>query len=136
MKASYEKAKTEQPWVIKSLCNGCGPQNLPWLRPFIPQGPFKQFGDEHDFRYIVGGNAFDRRKADFKFGACCIATAVVNLLMAVLYVPLAVLYFILVRMFGWAGSFYYTKHPRTHEEVVEMAANKVLDDLASEVDNG
>jgi hypothetical protein len=120
VKASYKKIKADDPWVLQRLCNGCGPQNLPWLRPYLPQGPLRGPGDEHDFWYIVGGGFFARRRADLIFGFKCVVAALMNLLVALVYVPLAVIYFIAVRVGGW-GSFHYTKTPLSHEEVIELA---------------
>lgn len=127
MKANFRKSATEKPWIIDALCNGVGPQNLPWLRPYIPQGPFRERANRHDFYYIVGGNEFNRRIADIAFGLGCLWDAIVNLLLAILYIPLAVLYFIFVRAFGWTGSFHYTRRPRSQEEIEALAARKTLD---------
>lgn len=70
MNADYAKA-TEDERAI--LCNGCGPQNLPWLRPFIPQMVFTEAGNRHDWDYHVGGGYQEYARANLRFLANCLA---------------------------------------------------------------
>jgi len=129
MLADYNRAKAESPWVIESLCNGCGPQGLPWLRPYIPQAVFREAGNRHDWDYTVGGGENARFEADLRFGLACMeASLQCRWGLLLVYVPLAALYFVLVRRFGYKGPWYYTEFPRLHEEMIELAADKMVNE--------
>ncbi len=118
MKADFNKATTEE---IAILCNGCGPQNAGWARPFIPQFVFMQAGDRHDWDYWVGGGLTDYVRANMRFYAGC--------LMAIAdespihkwpwHLLMAHLYYVLVK-FGGGLSFRWGR-PRTHEEMKSLA---------------
>ena len=46
------------------ICNGCGPKG--GIIP-VPEFLFHASCDHHDFNYWVGGNRFQRKKADLQF---------------------------------------------------------------------
>ena len=118
MKADFTKAT---PAEVRVLCNGCGPQNAGWARPFIPQFVFKSAGDEHDWDYWVGGGMGDYARANLRFYANC-------LLAISRFSPMwkwpghlaaAHLYYVLVKV-GGELSFRWGRQ-RTHEEMQDLA---------------
>ena len=118
MVADFKKA-TDQ--MRNVLCNGCGPQNVAWARPLIPQFVFSEAGDEHDWDYHVGGDYGAYARANLRFYANCIRAIAdySRLWKWPLHLVAAHLYYFLVKV-GGGPSFRWAK-PRTQEEMVALA---------------
>lgn len=118
MKADYEEATAEE---IAVLCNGCGPQSLPWLRPFIPQLVFEEAGNRHDWDYWVGGGYQEYWRANFRFLANCLLSVANNSPWhsVLLHLAVSVVYYLAVK-FGGKASFHWGKQ-RTQEEMHQLA---------------
>lgn len=52
------------PKAKKHVCNGAGPKGLGWV---VPDFQFTPAGNKHDMMYTCGGNAEDRKWADYNF---------------------------------------------------------------------
>ena len=118
MKADFRRATERE---IGVLCNGCGPQNMPWLRPFIPQFVFHHAGNEHDWDYHVGGGYEEYWRANFRFLADCLRAIAdyTPFHSILLHIGAAVLYYLCVK-FGGKLSFHWGP-PRSHEEMQALA---------------
>jgi hypothetical protein len=118
MKADYEEATAEE---IAVLCNGCGPQNMRWLRPFIPQLVFEEAGNRHDWAYWVGGGYQEYGRANLRFLAECLLSVADNSpwKKAPFHLLMAAVYYLAVK-FGGSASFYWGAQ-RTQEEMHQLA---------------
>ncbi len=106
--------------------NGVGPH---WLsdqaRQFITQWASWFFEDaswrHHDFGYVVGGDRWDRARCDWLFFTAMWRDALSQPKWQILRLPLAmmiaVLFYLLVRIFGQFGSFKYRDNPLSIQEL-------------------
>jgi hypothetical protein len=118
MKANYEEATAEE---IAVLCNGCGPQNMAWLRPFIPQLVFEESGNRHDWDYWEGGGREAYWRANFRFLANCLLSVANNSPWhkVPFHLVMAGVYYLAVK-FGGSASFHWGE-PRTQEQMHLLA---------------
>ena len=88
--------------------NGCGPY---WLGEWVPDGPdgvYRCPCDDHDLRYEIGGSEINRWHADAKFfGAMLRRSRLLPWYKKPLGWACAVLYFLLVLLFGWRSFSYW-----------------------------
>jgi hypothetical protein len=136
MKADYGIISEEEKCV---LCNGCGPQNMSWLRPFIPQLVFEEAGNRHDFDYHVGGGYQEYARSNLRFLANCLLSVSNNSPWHSIpyHLVMAVVYYLAVKLGGKASFHFGTL--RTHEQIQEIArikiARQIITDLEKEVNS-
>jgi len=135
MKAEFGRLTEEEK---SALCNGCGPQNLAWLRPFIPQMVFTEAGNRHDWDYHVGGGYQEYGRANLRFLANCLAAIADQSPWRWMLTHLigAAAYYLAVKFGGYA-SFHWGP-ARSMEEMRMLARRiierKILQDLAREME--
>jgi len=103
--------------------NKCGPKFL-GLYKLIPNLVFGSTCRHHDFNYDVGGNEWDRTKADFIFAKeLAIASWEKGAWYSKLFhIQMAPIYFVAVRLIGFTG-FEYGK-PKTLKQLIKYANKK------------
>ena len=109
--------------------NGVGAGWMPgWLRNFITERMNwffeKASWRHHDFGYAIGGDEFDRWRADFKFLCAMLKDALTqSLVPGIVSIPLAliisVLFFLGVLFFGWS-SFNYRQGYATTQDALKV----------------
>jgi hypothetical protein len=120
MKADYTKARPEE---LAVLCNGCGPQCFPRLRPYVPQLVFSEAGNRHDWDYWVGGGYPDYFRSNLRFLANCLLAVSNNSPFKSMpaHLLFAAFYYLAVK-YGGAASFHWGT-PRTMEQMQAIAAD-------------
>lgn len=112
--------------------NGVGPYWLPdWARALITDTASWFFADaswrHHDFGYVVGGDRFDRARADWKFLRAMAKDAISQprlwLLSAPLAIVFAVAFYVAVRIGGQFGSFEYRDTYATLDDIIAAYAD-------------
>lgn len=109
----------------KTFGNGVGPDRFPtWLRHFLTERVSWFFSDaswqHHDFGYVIGGDAFDRWRCDWKFFRAMLKDSVSQaflpwIIAAPLAIGISILFFIAVLFGGWM-SFNYRAGYATAED--------------------
>ena len=84
------------PNQFREICNGIGPKGYAYS--FL-QFHFVGVADHHDLDYYVGGNVWDKCKADWKFFTGCLSVGWHDSL--TLEFSVAFLYYIAVTLGGW-----------------------------------
>jgi len=111
--------------------NGVGPFWLPnWARNAITDTASWFFADaswrHHDFGYVVGGDAFDRARSDWKFLRAMLKDAVSQPRLWILTAPVAIIlsfaFYIAVRIGGQFGSFDYRDTYATLDDIIAAYA--------------
>jgi len=83
--------------------NGCGPAWLPsWIKALLFNWFFEARCNKHDTGYAQGGDEIRRFECDWKFLRAMFSDAKRQpCYLKPLYYAMAVLFFVLVRLFGW-----------------------------------
>ena len=97
------------------MSNGCGPSWMPRWLTWLFFGWWNEAScDKHDVGYNQGGDEVRRFECDWKFVRAMFRDAArLKWYAQLLAYPVAILFFVLVRLFGWA-HFNYTKEGVTY----------------------